>query len=171
MRGRRSASLLLVGLALLACLNGCGGNSDNAHTTATTIVPPPPHQSLTVVIPTQQPTRTAIVPDARDMHGVNSKAPLLHFALPNGSSFRIGQLVPLNITVSNAKLKGDGGEFRIRYIVDDGEMRWIDDSTSIALSGWVPGEHTIRVELIGPDGWPYKNGEANVVTRKITFSN
>ena len=170
MLAKRFPSLRLGALILLASLSGCGGNRDDAHTTATTFVSPPPHQTLTVLIAAQQPT-TPAVPDARDIPGVNSKAPLLNFALPNGSSFRVGQAVPLDITISNAKLKGDGGEFRIRYIVDDGEMKWIDDSTSIALSGWVPGEHTIRVELIGPDGWPYKNGEANVVTRKITFAN
>ena len=154
----------------MGCLSGCAENRDNAHTTATTFVPPPPHQTLTIVVAQGQSTTTP-VPDARDIPGVNSKAPLLNFALANGSSFGAGQAVPLNISVSNARLKGDGGEFRIRYIVDEGEMNWIDDSRSIALSGWVPGEHTIRVELIGPDGWPYKNGEANIVTRKITFTN
>lgn len=79
----------------------------------------------------------------------------------------MGHPVPIDFDVTNAKLKGDGGNFRVRYIVDDGQMQWLDESRPIWLSGWVPGEHMIRLELIGPDGWPYRNGNANIVTRKI----
>jgi hypothetical protein len=75
--------------------------------------------------------------------------------------------VPLEVLLSNAKLKGEDGEFRVRYIVDDEEMRWIDKPEVLSLSGWTPGKHTIRVELIGPDGWPYMNG-AHVVTKEIS---
>ena len=71
-------------------------------------------------------------------------------------------------TGANAKLKGDGGDYRVRYIVDDEDMQWIDVSEQVVLTGWIPGKHTIRLELIGPDGWPYRNGDYNVVTRELT---
>ena len=93
--------------------------------------------------------------------------PLLIFNLPNGKNFREGEEVMIDFSLANAKLKGDGGEFRVRYIVDDDEMKWIDRWEQIGLSGWTPGKHTIRLELIGPDGWPYRNEDYNVVTREI----
>jgi len=67
----------------------------------------------------------------------------------------------------NAKLKAEGGEFRVRYIVDDDEMKWLDTAGSFWLAGWTPGKHTLRFELIGPDGWPYKNGDGAIITREI----
>ena len=74
----------------------------------------------------------------------------------------------IDFALANAKLKGDGGEFRVRYIVDDEEMRWIDKWEQVVLTGWTPGDHTIRLELVGPDGWPYRNGNQNVMTRELT---
>jgi hypothetical protein len=93
----------------------------------------------------------------------------LIFNLENGSKFRTGEEVPLSFQVLNAKMKSEGGEFRIRYIVDDDDMKWRDSAAALRLTGWLPGNHTIRVELIGPDGWPYRNGQANVVTREIVI--
>ena len=65
-------------------------------------------------------------------------------------------------------LVGYDGEYRVRYIVDDEEMQWIDAHEDLVLTGWTPGKHTIRIELVGPDGWPYRNGDYNVVTRELT---
>ena len=94
--------------------------------------------------------------------------PLLIFPLPNGKTFREGEEVVIDFGLANAKLKGDGGEYRVRYIVDDEEMRWIDKWEQVVLTGWLPGKHTIRLELIGPGGWPYPNGIYNVMTRELT---
>ena len=77
--------------------------------------------------------------------------------------------VTIDFSLANAKLKGDGGEYRVRYIVDDDEMKWIDRWEQIVLTGWIAGKHTIRLELIGPDGWPYRNGDYNIETRELTF--
>jgi hypothetical protein len=46
----------------------------------------------------------------------------------------------------------------------------LDNADSFWLAGWIPGKHTIRIELIGPNGWPYKNGNANIVTKEITIT-
>ena len=69
-----------------------------------------------------------------------------------------------------ALLRGDGGEYRVRYMVDDDDMQWIDSWVDVALTGWLPGKHTLRVELIGPDGWPVRNGDFNIETQEILIS-
>jgi len=162
MRGQNFKYRLLLitfaGFAVASC-----SNNDNAHTTAITQIASPPHQILTVI---NKPAPISITPPLLDPT-TDPKKPLLIFQLQNGTKFRVGEEVPIAFTVRNAKLKGDGGEFRVRYIVDDDDMKWLDTSDSFWLSGWIPGKHTVRIELIGPDGWPYKNGNANIVTREI----
>ena len=149
---------------LLACV-ACSGNNDNSHTTATTFVSPPRRQVLRAE--TRPATQTAAKPDDPKLQ-VDPDKPLLIFNLPNGKTVREGEEVVIDFSLANAKLKGDGGDFRVRYIVDDDEMKWIERWEQVVLTGWVPGEHTIRIELVGPDDWPYRNGDYNVVTREIT---
>jgi len=152
-------------IALLAISSfACSSNNENAHTTATTFVSPPPRQVLRAETrPAQQ---VAAKPDDPKLN-VDPKKPLLIFNLPTGKTIREGEEVVIDFSLANARLKGDGGEYRVRYIVDDDEMKWIDRWEQIVLTGWVPGKHTIRLELIGPDGWPYRNGDYNVVTREL----
>lgn len=151
----RTLSKVLL-LASLFVLTACANNNDNAHTTATTIVPPPVHQQLRIS------TRPA-----PKLGPVDSSAPSLVFNLPNGETFHEGDEVVIDFSLANAKLKGDGGDYRVRYIVDDEEMRWIDKWEQVVLTGWIPGKHTIRLELIGPDGWPVNQ---NVTTRELTIT-
>lgn len=154
-------------LVLLLVQGSCSTNNDNAHTTATTIVPAPAQQVLR--IETRPAKQAPAKPDDPNLKADPVK-PLLIFNLPNGKTFREGEEVVIDFSLANATLKGDGGEFRVRYIVDDEEMRWIDRWEQVVLTGWLPGKHTIRVELVGPDGWPYKNGDYNVVTRELTIT-
>jgi len=148
----------------------CSSN-ENAHTTATTIVPPPPRQVLTEVpgnpSPAAQFSPCIEKPTPSECVGVDPTKPLLFFNL-DGNTFHVGQPVQIFLAVHNAKLRSDGGEFRIRYIIDDEDAKWVDIARDFALKGWVPGKHTIRFELVGPDGWPYRNGNQNIVTREIT---
>ncbi|HEU4835692.1 MAG TPA: hypothetical protein VFS90_14785 [Pyrinomonadaceae bacterium] len=159
-----SRRLLIITLIALVSV-ACSGNSDNAHTTATTYVPAPPRQVLRVE--KRAAKQVAAKPDDPKLK-VDPAKPLLVFNLPNGKTFREGEPVVIDFSLANAKLKGDGGEFRVRYIVDDDEMQWIDAHEELVLTGWTPGKHTIRIELVGPDGWPYRNGDYNVVTRELT---
>src|ERR1041384_6428479 len=159
-----SRTFLIITLIALVSV-ACSGDSDGSHTTATTIVPPPPRQVLRVE------TRAAKQVAAQPHHPklkVDATKPLLVFNLPNGKTFREGEPVVIDFSLANAKLKGDGGEYRVRYIVDDEEMQWIDRHEELVLTGWTPGKHTIRMELIGPDGWPYRNGDYNISTRELT---
>jgi len=152
--------LFLALLGVASC-----SNNDNAHTTVTIPVAPPPTQSLIVLNnPVPRSTTTQTVDTS-----VDPTKPYLTLYLENKQTFRAGEAVPIDFSVTNAKLKNDGGEYRVRYIIDDEDMKWLDSSTAFWLTGWTQGQHTVRVELIGPDGWPYKNGNANIVTREITI--
>ena len=150
----------LLAIAILLAFHACSGNNDNAHTTATTFVSPPLRQVLRAE---SRPGKQ--LPGKSDDAKMGNK-PLLIFNLPNGTTFREGEEVVIDFSLANAKLKGDGGDFRVRYIVDDDEMKWIDRWEQVVLTGWTPGTHTIRLELVGPDGWPLRD---NIVTREITF--
>lgn len=160
---RNFRKLVLVAVALL--FTACGSENDDEHTTATTVVPPPAQQVLRVE--TRPSPKIPAKPDDPKLK-VDPSKPLLIFNLPNGKTFRQGEEVVIDFSLANAVLKGDGGEYRVRYIVDDEDMKWIDRWEQVVLTGWLPGKHTIRLELAGPDGWPYKNGDYNVVTREIT---
>ena len=157
------AVLLAAALALSACV----GENDDRHTTATTVVSPPARQMLRVE--TRPSPQTTAKPDDPKLK-VDPAKPLLIFNLPDGKTFREGEEVAIDFSLANAKLKGDGGEYRVRYIVDAEEMQWIDRWEQVVLTGWLPGNHTIRLELVGPDGWPYRNGDYNVVTRSVTIT-
>jgi len=153
-------------VSLIALVSvACAGNNENAHTTATTYVSPPPRQELHAE--SRAAKQVPAKPDDPNLK-FDPKKPLLVFNLPNGKTFRKGEEVVIDFSLANAKLKGDGGDYRVRYIVDDEEMKWIDAHETIVLTGWTPGRHTIRLELVGPDGWPYRNGDYNVVTRELT---
>jgi hypothetical protein len=163
--GMRAFPKAIMATSLLLVFVACSANNDNAHTTATTIVPPPARQVLHVE--TRPGKQLAATPDDPSLK-VDPSRPLLIFNLPDGKTFREDEEVVIDFSLANAKLKGDGGDFRVRYIVDDEEMQWIDRWEQIVLTGWIPGKHTIRLELVGPDGWPYRNGDYNVVTRELT---
>jgi hypothetical protein len=157
--------LLIIVMAGLLCA-GCSSNNDNAHTTATTVVPPPPRQVLSraeVVQGPPVPVKLEELPGRFDR-----TKPLLYLHMGATETFREGEPVSIAFSLANVKLRGDGGEYRVRYMVDDDDMQWIDRWEHVVLTGWLPGKHTIRVELVGPDGWPYRNGDYNVETREIT---
>lgn len=102
---------------------------------------------------------------------VDPTQPLLTFGSP-GFGYVVhsaDEPIVIDFSLANAQLKGDGGQFRVRYIVDDEDMRWMDRWEQIVLTEWTPGVHKIRLELIGPDGWPYRNGDYNIETREFTF--
>ena len=155
---------------------GCGSN-DNAHTTATTVVTPPPMQVVTVVdvsleqIAAEQSNEAKTRPTPSvSSSGVDRTKPLLILRLPNRRMFQVGEMVIVDFAVLNAKLKGEGGDYRIRYFVDDDDARWVDNAKPFGLTGWVPGKHSLRVELIGADGWPFRNGDQNIISHEINVN-
>jgi hypothetical protein len=100
---------------------------------------------------------------------VDAAKPLLTYSRPKGE-YKGADSDPIMIDfwLSNAKLKGDGGEYRVRYIIDNDEARFIDKWEPIWLSGWISGKHTVRLELLDKDGKPVDNGGYNTTSREIT---
>ncbi|HAF15343.1 MAG TPA: hypothetical protein DHU55_12070 [Blastocatellia bacterium] len=95
--------------------------------------------------------------------------PLLTYSRPKGEyKDKDADPIMIDFWLSNAKLKGDGGEYRVRYIIDDDDARYIDKWEPIWLSGWINGKHTVRLELLDKDGKPVENGGYNTTTREIT---
>lgn len=115
-------------------------------------------------------------PEGKDMPAsaagdVDSSKPLLTYSRPKGE-YKGAEADPIMIDfwLSNASLRGDGGEYRVRYIIDDDEPRYIDKWEPVWLSGWLAGKHTVRLELLGPDNVPVKNGDFNITAREITVA-
>ncbi len=100
---------------------------------------------------------------------VDPAKPLLTYSRPKGE-YKDADADPIMIDfwLSKAKLKGDGGEYRVRYIIDDDDARYIDKWGPIWLSGWIKGKHNVRLELLDKDGKPVENGGYNTTTREIT---
>jgi len=114
--------------------------------------------------------------EGKDMHAskggeVDPTKPLLTYSRPKGE-YKGAEADPIMIDfwLSNAKLKGDGGEYRVRYIVDDDDARFIEKWEPIWLSGWLSGRHTVRLELLDKDDRPVANGTFNTTAREITVA-
>lgn len=100
---------------------------------------------------------------------VDPTKPLLTYSRPKGE-YKDADADPIMIDfwLTGAKLKGDGGDYRIRYIVDDDDAKYIDKWEPIWLSGWIGGKHTVRIELLDKDSKPVENGGYNTTSRDIT---
>ncbi len=97
--------------------------------------------------------------------------PLLTYSRPKGEyKGEDADPIMIDFWLTNAKLKGDGGEYRVRYIVDDDEARYIEKWDPVWLSGWTSGKHTVRIELLDKDDKPVENGGYNTTTRTITVA-
>lgn len=163
---KRMRTKLILMVAVLLCA-GCSGSNENSQTTATTVVSPPPRQVLRAEMKAgkQIPVRLDTLPGKFD-----PAKPLLYVYFPQNETLHVNDVVTIAFSLTNVKLRGDGGEYRVRYMVDDDDMQWIDRWELVELTGWLPGKHTIRLELIGPDGWPARNGDFNIETREITVT-
>jgi hypothetical protein len=102
---------------------------------------------------------------------VDTSKPLLTYSRPKGE-YKAAESDPIMIDfwLTNAQLKGDGGQYRVRYTVDNGEAKYIDKWAPIWLSGWTAGKHTIKLELVDEDGGLVDNGGYNSTTREITVT-
>ena len=102
---------------------------------------------------------------------VDPAKPLLTYSRPKGEyKGADADAIMIDFWLANAKLKGDGGEYRVRYIIDDDDPRYIDTWEPIWLSGWTNGKHVVRLELLDKDQRPVENGGFNTTTREITVA-
>lgn len=99
---------------------------------------------------------------------VDPAKPLLTYSRPKGE-YKGEDADPLMIDfwLSNAKLQGDGGTFRVRYTIDGGETKFLEKWEPIWLSGWISGKHQVKLELVDKAGNPVDNGGYNSTTREI----
>ncbi|HEX8070124.1 MAG TPA: hypothetical protein VF546_09250 [Pyrinomonadaceae bacterium] len=102
---------------------------------------------------------------------VDPKKPLLTYSRPKGEyKGADADAIMLDFWLSNAKLQGDGGDYRVRYTVDNAAPQYLDKWTPIWLSGWVAGKHTVKLELVDREGNVVDNGGYNATTREITVT-
>jgi len=100
---------------------------------------------------------------------VDPAKPLLTYSRPKGEyKGEDADPIMIDFWLSGAKLKGDGGEYRVRYVIDDDDAKYIDKWEPIWLSGWISGKHKVRLELLDKEGKPLENGGYNTTSREIT---
>lgn len=146
---------------------GCSGNGDDAHTTATTVVSPPPRQVLRAEF--REAPHFPLDWRVFDGKKYDKEKPLL-IVEKHRETYREGEPVVIYFMIFyGPRITGDEAKYRVRYMVDDDDMQLIDQEGQVWLWGWLPGKHTLRIELIGPDGWPVPNGDFNIETREITI--
>ena len=115
-------------------------------------------------------------PEGKDMQqsqagSVDPKKPLLTYSRPKGEYKGADtDAVMIDFWLTNATLVGDGGQYRVRYTVDSGDPKYIDKWGPIWLSGWTPGKHTVRLELVDQSGQTVDNGGYNATSRDITIT-
>lgn len=102
---------------------------------------------------------------------VDPKKPLLTYSRPKGE-YKGDDInaIMIDFWLVNAKLKEDGGEYRVRYSVDGGEAKFIDKWAPIWLTGWTAGKHTVKLELVDATGSVVNNGGYNSTEREITIT-
>lgn len=115
-------------------------------------------------------------PEGKDMPSskageVDPSKPLLTYSRPKGEYLGAeADPIMIDFWLSNARLKGDGGEYRVRYIIDDDDPRFIDRWEPVWLSGWLSGKHNVRLELLDKGDRPVENGGYNTTAREITVA-
>lgn len=119
---------------------------------------------------------TAATPEGKEMKettagAVDAKKPLLTYSRPKGEyKDADADAIMIDFWLANAKLTGDGGEYRVRYSIDGGEGKFIDKWAPIWLTGWTTGKHSVKLELVDQAGNLVDNGGYNSTTREITIT-
>jgi hypothetical protein len=115
-------------------------------------------------------------PEGKDMKQsgggqVDAAKPLLTYSRPKGEyKSDDANAIMIDFWLSNAKLKDDGGDYRVRYFIDGGTEQYIYHWAPVWITGWANGKHTIKLELVDAKGQLVDNGGYNSVTREITIA-
>ena len=119
---------------------------------------------------------TAATPEGKAMAdstagNVDPTKPLLTYSRPKGDyKGDDANAIMIDFWLANAKLVGDGGEYRIRFTVDGGDPGYLDKWMPVWLTGWTSGKHSVKLELVDKDGNLVDNGGYNSTTREITIT-
>jgi len=99
---------------------------------------------------------------------VDPAKPLLTYSRPKGEYTGADTAaIMIDFWLLNAKLQGDGGEYRVHYTIDNNSSGFIDNWNPIWLTGWTNGKHTVKLELTDKNGQPIDNGGYNSTSREI----
>ena len=102
---------------------------------------------------------------------VDRSKPLLTYSRPKGDyKGADAEAIMIDFWLSNARLEGDGGEYRVRYSVDGGPPQTLTKWEPVWLKGWTPGRHKVRLELVDRNGTPVDNGGYNTTEREINVA-
>ena len=121
-------------------------------------------------------TNSNAAPEGKDVPSstagnVDAAKPLLTYSRPKGEyNGADAEAIMIDFWLTNAKLQGDGGEYRVKYSVDGGEAKFIEKWNPIWLAGWTAGKHTVKLELVDKSGTLADNGGYNSTTREITVA-
>lgn len=100
---------------------------------------------------------------------VDISKPLLTYSRPKGEyKDEEADAIMIDFWLANAKLIGDGGEYRVRYSIDGAEPRFIDKWQPVWIRGWSEEKHRIKLELVDRNGNLVDNGGYNSTLREIT---
>jgi hypothetical protein len=119
-------------------------------------------------------TNAAAPSEGKDMQATTAGAvdktkPLLTYSRPKGEYKGADtEAIMIDFWLVNAKLKGDGGEYRVRYTVNNTEPKFIEKWQPVWLSGWNAGAHKVKLELVDQNGNLVDNGGYNSTTREIS---
>jgi hypothetical protein len=121
--------------------------------------------------PTPSPAREGKDVAQSNAGEIDLTKPLLTYSRPKGD-YPGAEADPIMIDFwfVNARLQGQGGEYRVRYTIDGMPPGFIDAWNPIWLSGWTSGKHTVKVELIDKNGNVVENGGYNSTTREINVT-
>jgi hypothetical protein len=118
--------------------------------------------------------KASATPEGKDMPAstagaVDPTKPLLTYSRPKGEYKEAdADAIMIDFWLANAKLAGDGGEYRVGYSIDGSTPQFIDKWAPIWITGWAPGKHTVRIELVDKAGNVVDNGGYNSTLREIT---
>jgi hypothetical protein len=102
---------------------------------------------------------------------VERSKPLLTYSRPKGDyKGADAEAIMIDFWLSNAKLEGDGGEYRVRYSVDGGAPQTLTKWEPVWLKGWTAGKHKVKLELIDRAGNVVENGGYNSTEREINVA-
>lgn len=102
---------------------------------------------------------------------VDMTRPLLTYSRPKGEyKLETSDKIMVDFWLSNAKLTGDGGEYRVRIKIDAAEPIYLERWEPVWLTGWTPGKAMLALELVDRNGNIIDNAGYNRTTRDITIT-
>ncbi len=124
---------------------------------------------------------TSATPEGKEMQkttagAVDAAKPLLTYSRPKGEYKGADtDAIMIDFWLSNVGLQYDDSltmptSYRVRYSIDGGEAKYIDNWKPIWISGWTNGKHTVKVELVDKAGNVVDNGGYNSTTSEITVA-